>query len=612
MASGYARPPGALTAAGMTGLAVGALDVGSALWDWGETPFAAAELTPYLAAATAAGAAAYIVAWLAAARPLARTFGLREDAACRALAVGVVGAYIGFLAQGASLDTLTLQVPLGLLCAALAYAALARARPGRGGAAGRLARGVVGLLFAAAVLSPLAALAPERGSARAVTQGHRVERVILVVVDTLRADALSCYSPTRNPTPNVDRLAAESLLFTGARSPSPWTLPSVASLMTGASPLVHRTVEAGSILPASMPTLAERMSAAGYRTAAFGRATFLLPRSRLDRGFDEYRWYPRLFPEPPLGSALVHRLRPPEEGHADRLTEMASEWIEEHADEDFFLWLHYFDVHLPYTPPFEHRPQMEKPEGAGWTFNDLTEVRFGRRSPSLEQRRWIRELYEAEARYFDEQFAALLETLERLGLYEDTLIVLTSDHGEEFWEHEGFEHGHTLYDEVIAVPLLVKLPGRSEGRRVDGPVSTEDVAATILTACGLPHETGELLGSSLITPDGAPAPATEERVYVGTGTLYYQDRIAVIEGGLKYVRFLETGDEELYDLARDPGETTSLVATEAEKLAAARRHCDEILEAAGRQRERFGTSEGASAALSEEQRASLREMGYVE
>ncbi len=605
---------GALVAAGVTSLVLGVVDLGLGLWGFGSTPPEPASLTPYWSATTGCVLAGYLLVWFALVRPIGRALALRTAPLALALGTALWGSYAGFLLQRGTATSLPAALasilPLGLVCGAAAYAVLLRwERPAEISTRPWLSL-LVGAALAAVLASPLATLASTR-SDRAVSTGHDVERVILIVVDTLRADALSCYGGEGTSTPHLDRLADRSFLFSGARSPAPWTLPSVCSILTGASPLVHRAIDAGSVLPPSLPTLAERLAQDGYRTGAIGHSTFLLPRSRLDRGFDEYDWFPRIEPAPPLGTALVHSLRPRAGVDAERLTDQASAWIEEHADEDFFLWLHYFDVHLPYAPPPSHRPDDAPPAGMGWAFSNLNEIRFGRASPDAQQRRWIRDLYEAEARYFDEQLAALVETLERLDLFDGTLIVLTSDHGEEFWEHEGFEHGHTLYDEVLAVPLLVKLPGQTDGLRVEGPVSTESVAATILTTCGLPFETGELLGASLVDADGSPSAGTTERLFVGTGTLYYQDRIAILFDDLKYVRFLETGDEELFDLASDPGEKISIATTAPDRLATARQRCDAVLEAAQRQRERYGTLEGSREELDEEHHSKLRELGYV-
>lgn len=471
---------------------------------------------------------------------------------------------------------------------------------------------------ALALASVLPWILPSRAEAsatRAVRAGHRIPRVLLIVVDTLRNDALSCAAQSAPPTPHIDRLAEQSYRFSRARSPAPWTLPSVSSLLTGLSPLVHRAVGRDSVLPRSVPTIAERLAAAGYRTAAIGHNDVLSPTRELNRGFDEYLFSEREMPPArTLGFLAWGLVRSKKEFDAKALSERAGAWIEEHADQDFFLWLHYYDPHLDYSPPASFLPNEAPPARMDRRLDSdaFKGIRSGHLDPKPDERRWIRALYDAEVRYLDQEIGALLERLKEKGLYEDTLVVLTSDHGEEFWEHEGFEHGHTVYEELLRVPLIVKLPAQREGGLVEQVVTHESIVPSILTLCGVEHDSADFSASSLFQVDGTLSTSGAVPALLGTGTLYYQDRLSLLFGGWKYVRLLSTGREELFDLEADPSELLSRSSYEPEKLAEARMRCEQVLQAAQGLRERYGVSEGRRESLPQDELERLRGLGYTE
>ncbi|MCA9573630.1 MAG: sulfatase-like hydrolase/transferase, partial [Myxococcales bacterium] len=179
-------------------------------------------------------------------------------------------------------------------------------------------------------------------------------------------------------------------------------------------------------------------------------------------------------------------------------------WLDAGGDAPSFLWLHYFDVHQPYTPAPRFRPAGEPPPGVGWRFDRFREVRSGHFVPDEAQRDWIARLYLAEVRQLDAELGRLLDALRARGRYDDALIVLVSDHGEELWDHGGFEHGHTVHDELLRVPLFVKLPGARHAGVVRGPVSIEAVAPTVLALCGQDAAGAWLSSAPLVGPDGAP------------------------------------------------------------------------------------------------------------
>jgi arylsulfatase A-like enzyme len=196
-------------------------------------------------------------------------------------------------------------------------------------------------------------------------------------------------------------------------------------------------------------------------------------------------------------------------------------------------------------------------------FGRFREVRQGTFSPDAEQRAWIRELYHGEVRSTDENVGALLEGLRELELYDDSLIVLTSDHGEEFWEHDGFEHGHTLYRELLEVPLIVKAPGSRARNEVQGIVSTEQVMSTVLEHCGIEYDRQNLARALSLR-------SNEQELVVSGGPLYFEDRVAARFGPFWYIHSLVSDREELYNLETDPVQQSSIAESAPNEIQQAR------------------------------------------
>lgn len=511
---------------------------------------------------------------------------------------------------------------LGLLSGGLLWHLLGgrvRSAPlGRGLGTGALA--LVPLL----AIAPSLPLSPKPRTERAVRRGHRIPHVILIIADTLRRDALSTYSQHAAPTPVLDAFGAQGLTYTRARTPGAWTLPSVTSALTGLHPLVHGAMKRNSSLPDQVTPLAARMAEAGYRTAAIGHNFVLSPPRHLYRGFDAYEFTSRrMLPTPSFGFlvlAWIHdRTTPRGEPDAEEINARAFRWLDNHADEDFFLWLHYYDTHIVYDPPTDLRPEGPPPPGLSFafTYGDLENVRGGYKVLDAEGRRWVRALYDAESRGLDRSLGLLFDDLKRRGLWEDSLVIVTSDHGEEFFEHEGFEHGHAVYEELLDVPLFVKLPHalaeaqRAAGTypaRLDTPVSLENITPTILTLTGIDADPGEFSAGPLLDPTGAPI-AAPTCLHASTGTLYFQDRLAVMVSDFKYIRLL-SGREELYDLASDPGETRNLVPQAPPELELGCARFEEVRRQARAQKKRLGISAGTIRLDAAEMRR-LRDIGYA-
>lgn len=312
--------------------------------------------------------------------------------------------------------------------------------------------------------------------------------VIVYVVDTLRADHLGCYGYPKPVSPHLDRFAEGATLFETAIAQAPWTRPSVTSILTGLGPLEHgvRTLE--DRLPDAADTLAEKLRAAGYRTAAFSTNWHVTADTGLAQGFDDF------FLSPQEDSAAVNR--------------RVLAWLDVHqTSEPFFLYIHALDPHAPYTPPPDLRqrfaPAARPQAGTVANLRRIYSVRGPRRAARIAE---VAPLYDAEIAANDRSFGALLSALKERKLFEDSLIVFVSDHGEALGEHQDFGHARSLYADQLDVPLVVKLPLQARGERVSRLAQHVDLLPTVLAAAGLPPVPG-LPGADLFGPAGEREPA---------------------------------------------------------------------------------------------------------
>jgi arylsulfatase A-like enzyme len=388
--------------------------------------------------------------------------------------------------------------------------------------------------------------------------GGKPERinVIIIGVDTLRSDHLGCYGYARETSPNIDALAAQGVLCERCTSQAPWTLPSFATVFTSLYPTQHGANVVGSKLRTSFKTLAEILKEHGYATGAVVNAPALKPATDADRGFDTYHMTPL---DGRIGAGT---------------TEDALTWLDSIGDSSFFAFVHYFDPHLSYSPPPPYDKRFTAPyEGRiGYSFNleGFSRVRDTMfvQMRDLTEGDWARivDLYDGEIAYTDSAIAALLRGLDRRNLRDNTLIVFLSDHGEEFFEHGGFEHGHSLYDELLHVPLFFILPERiPAGVRLSRAVRLLDVAPTILDFLAIeppPHFEGVSLRpvlqgqgqyketkGSILPHDAAYA----------EWVMHLRQKKCVVVYPWKLVHELGTENQMLFNLAEDPEEMQNLV-----------------------------------------------------
>ena len=317
--------------------------------------------------------------------------------------------------------------------------------------------------------------------------------VVVVVVDTARADHFGIDGYRRDTTPNLDRLAGEGAWYENAWAQSPWTLPAIATILTGQPPAVHGAgMENGTLYPLQpgVTTLAERLRGRRFQTGAVMNVVFCNPASGLDRGFESYDF------RTTDASNRGHR-------NAAATTDAALDWVGQVADRPFFLLVHYFDAHLTYDPPApfdsmyldENLPAI--PRGFG-SARQVMELRNGSIPMTEEQQQALVARYDGELRFLDQEFGRLRAGLESLGRWDNSLVVIMGDHGEEFWDHGGFEHGHSHYRELLRVPLIVRKPGQEPGQRRAERVRQLDIVPTVLDHLGfaVPLDLpGQVLGS---------------------------------------------------------------------------------------------------------------------
>lgn len=379
--------------------------------------------------------------------------------------------------------------------------------------------------------------------------GDRPDLLVLVV-DALRADHLGCYGYPRATSPTLDALAARGTLFEQAQSAANYTTASVPSIFTGLYPSVHGVFVEGDRLSDAARTLAERLRALGYATAAFAPNPSLGRRFHFDQGFD-------LYDDKALRNDETVPWRHFET--AERIQAGALRFLDAHADRPVFLYLHYRDVHGPYVPPPPYdRLFWDAAAERGAGARALAAAESDARPDYLdlagapERLDYYVAQYDGEIRYTDDRIGALLGELERRGRLARTWILVTADHGEAFLDHGVWNHGTELFQEEIHVPLILVAPdGRGRGRRDGGLAAGVDLLPTLLAAAGAPAPTG-VQGRSLL-PRLAGAPADGAPVFAeGRG------RVAVRHGRFKLLRDAGAARWRLYDLVADPGETHDL------------------------------------------------------
>jgi arylsulfatase A-like enzyme len=415
--------------------------------------------------------------------------------------------------------------------------------------------------------------------------------VILVSIDTLRADHLSAYGYTRVHTPHIDSFASGGTLFTQAEAQVPLTLPSHTSLFTSTYPFQNRVEENGERVPAGVMTLASVLQSRGYKTAAFIGSDFLDPRYGLDQGFDEY--------DSPFGLETT-RVNNPLAASLRRdgalVVRAARQWLDAHRGQPVFVFVHLFDLHVPYALPAE-----------------------------VARRQGISR-YDAQLQYVDRVMGSFQQELRQSGWWEKSLVVLLGDHGEGLGDHQETDHGYYIYDSTLHVPLIVHWPGKDRNSKLEigdstrvssfefpvssfhKPVGLIDVAPTILDYLSVPAP-ASFQGTSQLSQLGAVKAgegATPRAVY--SESLYAHDAFrwaplrSLRVGKYKYI---QAPKAELYNLDADPREQVNLLPKNAAMAAELQNELAQVLT-------RYAPSPRATPpALTPETLAELESLGYL-
>jgi len=414
--------------------------------------------------------------------------------------------------------------------------------------------------------------------------------VLLVSLDTLRADRLGLYGHTRFTSPTLDLLATEGVVFEDASTPAPWTLPAHASMLTGRTPASHGVMRSKTPLVDSVPTLASMLAAAGYETAAVVSVDWLGQEPfAVTRDFERFRFH-----ETPLDRRSPSTL----------VTDTAGELVDAAAGRPLFLFVHYYDLHTDYASEASYESLFVEPyegaaDGTGLQLQQANlpsdYIAFCAENPGIKSceigylevdgsvervefderaRRHLLDLYDAGVRQLDTELSRLLSMIRTKGLYDDMLIVVTSDHGEEFGEHGLYEHMLGLHQEVLRVPLILAGPSVPRGVRIGAPVSIIDIVPTVLGIVGA-EPPADVEGFDLAPlwragDDEVTARSFASRSLPGeaSGALQFDDvsrpylpfRRTLRRDRYKLVREENSKRLALYDLVADPGEQVDVAA----------------------------------------------------
>ncbi len=462
--------------------------------------------------------------------------------------------------------------------------------------------------------------------------------IILIIIDTLRADHTSLLGYGRNTTPWIEDYSSRGVVFTNARSNSSWTIPSVTSFLTSRHPGMNPVEKWFEDLPSRLTTLPEVLSSQGYYTKGVSTNFHITGINGYDRGYDEFTYL--------SGHSFRQLLRLPNfisnripvyneyaqafgyidgglvYGKARTVNREINPWLKRNSQNRFFLYAHYMDPHIPYYPP---KPVHSK--GKILSMNDFRNLRrfhdqigLSKTLPKVMQVYVDR--YDDEITYIDSKIKELFETFDELGLWQNTLVILTSDHGEEFLDHGNAEHGHSMYQELVHIPLVIFFPdGRGKGKKIDHPVDLLDLAPTIYEYLGIEPEE-RLEGVSLLPLVGGELESytSKKKEYFGQVLPQRPDwkirEVYVTQSGdFKLIQSIEgepdfTRKYELYNLKNDPGEKvdlsaefTEVAAPMKDQIERFKSYCDSL---------RVERDEASLKVHTDEELERLRALGYVQ
>jgi arylsulfatase A-like enzyme len=418
--------------------------------------------------------------------------------------------------------------------------------------------------------------------------------LIILDIDTLRADHLGCYGYERNTSPFIDRFASESVVFEWAFSQAPNTPPSQATILSGLYPSTHGMIEDDDRLPHDVRTLAEVLRDNGYVTAGFHDGGYLSNTFQMGQGFDTYEGF---------GGQGLKAIGPEVVG-----------WLHQHANEKFLLFVHTYDTHTPYAPvsPFDQLFMDGVPSPTPGFIPNPEQMEAIRLSKYTDNPRMLPDndiayamaLYDGEIRFVDDWVEKFMAVLRELGLDEIATVVILSDHGEEFQEHGSVLH-EKLYRTVTHIPLILRFPNGTVQARIERPVGAIDVMPTLLNLCGLPVPDA-VQGYSLLPLLASESSGNARSVF--SESPFFGHRRGVVWGNLHLLHTISDGKIELYDYRLDPDEQDDLAAQHASQIST-------MLESLEQWRVMVEAdainAQANDAQMDEETKEQLRELGYI-
>lgn len=430
--------------------------------------------------------------------------------------------------------------------------------------------------------------------------------VLLYIVDTLRADSLGCYGHPVVQTPAINRLAAEGVLFERCYAQSSWTRASIGAILTGRYPESHGAEGRDDELSDGVTTLAEALKSRGFATCALVANPNIGSFYGFQQGFDTYaELYERQQPGFVAPGELITS--------SDVITRRAIDWLRD-APQPWFLMILSIDPHTPYRP----RPEFDRYAPQGQTAGPIDGVSsvLNRADISDAEKERARSLYWAEISFNDSSLGELLTYVDTASLRDRTVVALTSDHGEEFWEHGKHGHGRTLYQEVLHVPLIIRAPGAMPAGRSDPRVARLiDLAPTLLSLTATDLPTG-LAGRSLLDQAGPEAPLVYSSIRMSRRDGQVREIESLRQGRWKLIHDLTAKSRELFDLDADPLEQKNLAAARKADLSTLKTSLAAIRDASRRERPSNGVSSSSRPARtrsqSERARNALEKMGYMD
>ena len=420
--------------------------------------------------------------------------------------------------------------------------------------------------------------------------GGAARNVLLISIDTLRPDHLGCYGYERDTSPVLDIIAEDGVVFEDCLSTAPWTLPGHASMLTGLYPSTHGVKDHDRTLGDDTPSVATLLKEQGFRTMAVVNShNIATERFGLTKNFDDFDY---VFEQEPIpgkknlngDQAMAIANRGP------AITRKALALLDKHKEEPFFMFLHYYDVHTDFTPAPKWRKEFVDPYDGPLTGNTQELIRYRVKGEQLteDDKRFLRQMYDAEIRQLNGVLVKLFAYLDENGLSENTLVIITSDHGEEYGEHGDVLHGRSQYQELLAIPLIMRGPGVPAGLRVSEPVSLVDVVPTILKMTGVRPRVifdGMDLTLAWLSPGKLAEPRyffgeADHNNWIGEGAerAKYADVAWMVRLENSKLHFNEILQRyELYDIEKDPFEQVEISSEEAERASQLRNRLEEYM-----------------------------------